>query len=85
MIPEKDIHMEEAAKEMYVLSADEMIEQRCRARNDYQKQINTHNRTLQELEEATKALQARDAEIKSKDHEIEFLKQQLAEALDKKQ
>ena len=68
MIPEKDIHMEEAAKEMYVLSADEMIEQRCRARNDYQKQINTHNRTLQELEKAKSEialLQKRIAELES--------------------
>ena len=72
MIAENDIHMKEAAKEMYVLSADEMIEERCRARDDYQKQINTHNRTLRELEEARKALNA-------KDQEIELLKQQLAE------
>ena len=72
MIAENDIHMKEAAKEMYVLSADEMIEERCRARDDYQKQINTHNRTLRELEEARKALN-------DKDQEIELLKQQLAE------
>lgn len=72
MIAENDIHMKEAAKEMYVLSADEMIEERCRARNDYQKQLNTHNRTLRELEEANKTIEA-------KDKEIERLKQQLAE------
>ena len=68
MIAKKDIHMEEAAKEMYVLSADEMIEQRCRARNDYQKQINTHNRTLQELEKAKSEialLQKRIVELES--------------------
>ena len=65
MIAENDIHMKEAAKEMYVLSADEMIEERCRARDDYQKQINTHNRTLRELEEANR--------------EIEFLRKRIAE------
>ena len=65
MIAENDIHMKEAAKEMYVLSADDMIEERCRARDDYQKQINTHNRTLRELEEANR--------------EIEFLRKRIAE------
>ena len=57
MIAENDIHMKAAAEEMYIRTADEMIEQRCRARNDYQKQINTHNRTLRELEEAKAELE----------------------------
>ena len=57
MIAENDIHMKEAAKKMYTLSADEMIEERCRARNYYQKEMNTHNRTLRELEEAKAELE----------------------------
>ena len=52
MIAENDIHMKEAAKEMYVLSADEMIEERCRARDDYYRTIRTYNKTIQDLEEA---------------------------------
>ena len=72
MIAENDIHMKAAAEEMYIRTADEMIEQRCRARNDYQKQINTHNRTLRELEEAK-------AELEAKDKELEVLRKRLAE------
>ena len=71
MIAKNDIHMKAAAEEMYVLSADEMIEERCRARNDYQKQINTHNRDLRELEDARKALEAKDKELEAKDKELE--------------
>ena len=71
MIAENDIYMKAAAEEMYIRSADEMIEQRCRARNDYQKQINTHNRTLRQLDEANQT-------IESQQQEIESLKQQLA-------
>ena len=56
-----------------------MIAERCRARDDYRKQINTHNRTLQELEEAHNALEAKDKELEAKDKELELLKQQLAE------
>lgn len=56
MITENDIHLKDAAEKMYELSADEMIQQRCRARNDYMKQVNTHNRTLRELEEVQKEL-----------------------------
>ena len=37
---------------MYELSSDEMAERQCRARRDYYKQVNTHNRTVRELEEA---------------------------------
>ena len=65
MIAEKDIHMKEAAKEMYVLSADEMIEERCRARDDYYRTIRTYNKTIQDLEEANKALLKRIAELES--------------------
>ena len=72
MIAENDIHMKEAAKKMYTLSADEMIEERCRARNYYQKEMNTHNRTLRELEEANQT-------IESQKHEIEQLRKQIAE------
>ena len=68
MITENDIHMEAAAKEMYVLSADELIQQRCRARDDFRKQENSRNRIMKELTEA----------LEAKDQEIEFLKQQLA-------
>ena len=74
MIAEKDIHMKAAAEEMYVLSADELIQQRCRARDDYMKNENTRNRIMKELIEA----------LEAKDKEIELLKQQLAEARSKK-
>ena len=71
MIAEKDIHMKAAAKEMYVLSADELIEQRCRARDDFQKQENSRNRIMKELTET----------VENQKQEIELLKKQLAEAL----
>ena len=85
MIAEKDIHMKAAAEEMYVLCADELIEQRCRARDDYRKLENSRNRIMKELTDALEAkdkeLENKDKEIESKDKEIELLKQQLAEAL----
>lgn len=56
MIAEKDIHMKAAAEEMYVLSADEMIEERCRARDDYMKQERTRNKIMKELSETNEAL-----------------------------
>ena len=84
MIAEKDIHMKAAAEEMYVLSADELIQQRCRARDDYMKNENTRNKIMKEL---TEALETKDIELENKDielhnalEEIELLKKQLAEA-----
>ena len=75
MITENNIHMEAAAKEMYVLSADELIQQRCRARDDFRKLENSRNRIMKEL---TEALEIQKQEIEDKDKEIELLKQQLA-------
>ena len=69
MIAENDIHMKEAAKEMYVLSADEMIEERCRARDDFMKQERTRNKIMNELTEENMLLK----------EELKRLKQQLAE------
>lgn len=78
MIAEKDIHMKAAAKEMYVLSADELIEQRCRARDDFRKQENSRNRIMKEL---TEALEIKDQALRNAMDEIELLKHQLEEAL----
>ena len=83
MIAEKDIHMKAAAEEMYILSADEMIEERCRARDDYMKQERTRNKIMKDLTETnaalTKALDTREAELSIALDEISFLKQKLAE------
>ena len=57
MIAEKDVHMKAVAEEMYVLSADELIQQRCRARDDYMKNENTRNKIMKEL---TEQLEAKD-------------------------
>lgn len=68
MIADKNEYLETASQTMYELSADELVQRQCRARRDYYKQINTHNRTLQELEEAHKEieqLQKRIAELEA--------------------
>lgn len=71
MIAEKDIHMKEAAKEMYVLSADEMIEERCRARNDFMKQERTRNKIMKELEETNKTLLKENEALRKRILELE--------------
>ena len=76
MIAENDIHMKEAAKEMYVLSADEMIEERCRARDDYYRTIRTYNKTIQDLEEANETLLSENQTLLS---ENEALLKRIAE------
>ena len=77
MIAEKDIHMKAAAEEMYVLSADELIQQRYRARDDYMKNENTRNKIMKEL---TEALETSQQELRKKDSIIADLQKQLAEA-----
>ena len=89
MIAEKDIYMEAAAKEMYKFSADQMFEERCRARDDFMKQERTRNKIMKEL---TEALEARDKELETSNlklhnalKEIEELKQMLADQNSKNQ
>ena len=68
MIAENNIYLENASQTMYELSADELVQRQCRARRDYYKQINAHNRTIRELEEAHKEiakLQERIKELES--------------------
>ena len=83
MIAEKDIHMQAAAEDMYLLSADEMIEERCRARDDYMKQERTRNKIMQELTEALenkdKEIEAKVQELEAKEQELEALRKRIAE------
>ena len=74
MIAEKDIYMEAAAKEMYRFSEDQMIEERCRARDDFMKQERTRNKIMKEL---TEALEAKDKELETKDKRIEAQNKEL--------
>lgn len=65
--------MKAATKEIYKRSADEMILQRCRAREDHQRLINTYNKTIRDLEEANAEA------LKAKNQEIEALRKRIAE------
>ena len=86
MIAEKDIHMKAAAEEMYVLSADELIQQRCRARDDYMKNENTRNKIMKELTEElevkNKELESKNKQLESKDKQLESKDKQLTNALE---
>ena len=83
MIAENDIHMKEAAKEMYVLSADEMIEERCRARDDFMKQERTRNKIMKELTEENIQLKTSQQQLLSENQtllsEKEALLKRIAE------
>jgi len=66
MIANNDIYLEAATQSMYELNADELVQRQCRARRDYYKQMNSHNKTLHELQEAKseiERLQKRIAEL----------------------
>ena len=78
MIADENIYMEAASQTMYEMSADELVKRQCRARRDYYKQMNSHNRTIRELEEAKRALEDKDIELNNAHMEIEQLKKQIA-------
>lgn len=65
MIAEKDIHMKAAAEEMYLLSADDLIQERCRAREDFMHYESVVNKKIQELTEENERLRIRIAELES--------------------
>ena len=79
MIAEKNIYLENASQAMYELSSNEQVQLQCRARRDYNKQLNTYNKAVRDLEEANhtiaqqdetiKQLQKRIAELESQQHD----------------
>lgn len=75
MIAEKDIHMQAAAEEMYILSADEMIEERCRARDDFMKQERTTQKIMKELTETNESLRNENEQLLN---ELESLRKKVA-------
>lgn len=79
MIADKNVYMENASQTMYELSADELVQRQCRARRDYYKQINTHNRTLRELEEANQKIEKYNKTIEQQDKTIEQLQNRIKE------
>lgn len=76
MIAKNNIYMKAATEEMYIRSADEMIEQRCRARNDYYRTIRTYDKTIQDLEESNATLLSENQTLLS---EKEALLKRIAE------
>lgn len=76
MIAENDIHMKAATEEMYILSADEMIEERCRARDDYMKLERTRNKIMKELTETNEALLNEKENLLN---ELDSLRKRIAE------
>lgn len=76
MIAENDIHMKAATEEMYILSADEMIEERCRARDDYMKLERTRNKIMKELTETNEALLSEKENLLN---ELDSLRKRIAE------
>lgn len=66
----------DATQSMYELSSDELVQRQCRARHDYYKQINSHNKTIREVEEAQQKLQEAQTEIERLQKYIEKLEKQ---------
>ena len=53
-----------------------MIEERCRARDDFMKQERTRNKIMKEL---TEALEAKDKKLANKNKELQALLKRIAE------
>ena len=80
MIADKDIYLEAATQSMYELSSDELVQRQCRARRDYYKQINSHNKTIREFEEAQQKLQETQTELQETQTELQEAQTELQEA-----
>ena len=83
MIADNDIYLEAATQSMYELSADELVKRQCRARRDYYKQMNSHNKTIRELEETQKELHETQSELHEAQSEIDRLQKRIAELEEK--
>ena len=76
MIGEKDKYMGAAAQEMYYRNSDEIIQEQCRAREEYLQ----HERWVQEqLNEKDQALAEKDQALSEKDQLLTEQRQTIAE------
>lgn len=81
MLVEKDEYMREAAGSIYMANADEMIRQRCLAREEYERHERTIKRDMKRLQEEKEALQSENDALQSENdalqNEIDALKEEL--------
>lgn len=70
MIAENNEYMKEASKTIFQLSADELIQKRCRDREEYYDDIRSYQH----------ALEKRDATIEEQSNTISNLRQKLIDA-----
>ena len=75
MLAEKDEYMQEAVGSIYMANADEMIRQRCLAREEYERHERTVKRDMQRLQEENAALQDENTALKD---EIERLRKKIS-------
>ncbi len=81
MLSENNPALSETAQTLYELNADDMIEQKCRARRDYYKQVRTTEKIMTEL---TTKFEAAATENRALSSENEALKKRIAELEAKK-
>ena len=76
MIAENNEYMKEASKTIFQLSADELVQKRCRDREEYYDDIRSYQHAL---EKQASIIKEKDNTISQKDAEIESLHKQIAE------
>lgn len=92
MIAEKDMYMSEASQTLYELNADEITQQKCRARRDYERRQRTMNRDMEQLNNEKSRLEAENETLRAANaaletglkelgSEVSQLKEQLAELI----
>ena len=76
MIAENNEYMKEASKTIFQLSADELVQKRCRDREEYYDDIRSYQHAL---EKQAAIINEKDNTISQKDAVIESLHKQIAE------
>ena len=77
MIAEKDMYMSEASQTLYELNADEITQQKCRARRDYYRRQKTINRDMERLNNEKSRLEAEKANLEAEKANLETEKANL--------
>ena len=76
-------YLQEAAQSIYIANADEMIKQKCRAREEYERHERTVQRDMKRLKEQlelkTRELEAQTKELNAQAKELDTLRKKLAQ------
>jgi len=81
MFAEKNEYLQEAAQSVYVANADDLVRQKCRAREEAERHERTLKRNIKKLQEENSSLQEKNSSLQEKNSSLQEKNSSLQEEI----